>query len=240
MTTKPATRNELLRSLSPQGFRAQLPSLDFVKLDLRQTLCEAGGKICHIYFPEDAIASVITEMVDGSMVEVGMTGIEGMVGFPVLLGSGISAHKIIVQVCGYAYRMRAMDCKKLFDRNASFREATLNYFETFLNLASQTAACNRLHCIEQRFARWLLMATDRLGRNTLPMTHEFLSAMLGARRAGITEIAKEFQQMGVIDYHRGQIELTDRKALEAKACECYTADHMQLRSLKNKSAKRTH
>jgi CRP-like cAMP-binding protein len=102
------------------------------------------------------------------------------------------------------------------------------FTESLLNLSAQTAACNRLHSIEQRCARWLLMASDRIQSLTMPMTHDFLSSMLGARRAGVTEVAGELQRSGLIRYHRGQLTITDREGLEASACECYRSDRAGL------------
>ena len=127
--------------------------------------------------------------------------------------------------------MPAAKCKEAFDQSPAFRAAVLRYVAAFLDLGAQTAACNRLHSIEQRCARWFLMALDRLDGDVMPMTHEFLASMLGVRRAGITETAGELQRAGLIRNGRGEVTVVDRPGLEAMACECYGLDHARLMGL---------
>lgn len=205
--------------------------LDPVSLSLRQVLHEAGAPLEHVYFLGQGVASVLTNMADGSTIEVGMIGMEGMVGVPALLGGETSVQRIIVQVPGTALRMHAALCKAAFDQSEAVRRVTLRFAEAMLNLSAQTAACNRLHSIEQRCARWLLMAFDRTQSETIPITHEFLASMLGVRRAGVTNTAGELQRSGLIRYQRGQLTLVDRDGLEASACECYRIDHERLSQL---------
>ena len=227
-------KNFLLKALSPKEIASLLPDLQLVTLPLRQTLYEAASPFQYVYFPEDSLASVIMTMADGAMVEVGMIGAEGVVGMPALLGTGVSAQQVIVQAQGTAFRIDAGRCKAFFDRSEAFRQIILRFSEDFFNLAAQTSACNRLHSVEQRCARWLLMATDRMQSDNIPMTHEFLSAMLGTRRAGVTETAGELQRSGLIRYHHGQLTVVNRKGLSALACECYHADHVRLSDLEEK------
>jgi CRP-like cAMP-binding protein len=130
-----------------------------------------------------------------------------------------------VQIPGDALRMNAVRCKAAFDQSAGVRRLALRFTESMLNLSAQTAACNRLHSIEQRCARWLLMASDRIGADVMPMTHEFLSTMLGVRRAGVTVTAQELQRSGLIRYHRGEVTIRDHDGLAESACECYRIDH---------------
>jgi hypothetical protein len=136
--------------------------------------------------------------------------------------------EVIVQVPGTAKRMSAALCKAAFDRSEVVRRVALRFTEAVLNLSAQTAACNRLHSIEQRCARWLLMAIDRIQSDRMPLTHEFLASMLGVRRAGVTNTAGELQRSGLIRYHHGQLTVVDREGLEATACECHRIDHERL------------
>jgi CRP-like cAMP-binding protein len=156
---------------------------------------------------------------------------EGMVGGQVLLGGLTSNHQSLAQSPITALRMDAARCKAAFDQSAAARRVMLRFIEAVLDLASQTAACNRLHSIEQRCARWLLMSSDRIHSDTMPMTHEFLASMLGVRRAGVTTSLGELDRSGLIENGRGQVTITDREGLEATACECYGLDHSRLERL---------
>ena len=131
----------------------------------------------------------------------------------------------IVQVPGSALRMKAAECMAAFDQSAAVRSVIMRFVGSLLDLGAQTAACNRLHNIEQRCARWLLVAHDRLQTDVMPMTHELLASMLGVRRAGVTEAAGELQRRGLIRYHHGSVTIVDREGLEASACECSRIDH---------------
>jgi CRP-like cAMP-binding protein len=133
-----------------------------------------------------------------------------------------------VQVPGTALRMNAVKCKAAFDESPAVRSVILRYTQTLIDLSGQTAACNRLHSIEQRGARWLLMAHDRMDGNLMPMTHEFLASMLGVRRAGVTETIGELHRSGLIRNNRGVVTILDREGLEAAACECFRIDHERL------------
>lgn len=226
-----AAKNRLLAAMPQQDLQRFFSKLHPVSLSLRQVLHEAGAPLEHVYFLEEGVASVLTNMADGSTIEVGMIGMEGMVGVAALLGGEISAQQVIVQVPGTALRMSAALCKAAFDQSEAIRRVTLRFAEAVMNLSAQTAACNRLHSIEQRCARWLLMAFDRTQSDTIPITHEFLASMLGVRRAGVTNTAGELQRSGLIRYQRGLITLVDRQGLEASACECYRIDHERLNQL---------
>jgi CRP-like cAMP-binding protein len=160
-----------------------------------------------------------------------MIGIEGIVGVSALLGAGTSSQHVIVQIPGSALRMDAASCKAAFDLRSSVRATVLRFIDAFLILVAQTAACNRLHSARQRCARWLLMASDRIESDTMAITHEFLSFMLGVRRTGVTAIARELQRSRLIEYRHGRIRILDRHGLQAVACECYGIDHEALRRL---------
>jgi CRP-like cAMP-binding protein len=150
-----------------------------VSLPLRHVIYDVGAPLDYVYFIEQGLVSILMNMSNGSTIEVGMIGREGMVGMPALLGGETSHRQFIVQGPVTALRMNAALCKAAFDHSAAVRRVVLRFTEAILDLASQTAACNRLHLVEQRCARWLLMSSDRLHSDIIPMTHEFLAAMLG-------------------------------------------------------------
>jgi CRP-like cAMP-binding protein len=225
------TKNRLLAALSPTDFARISNDLQPVNLAKRQILYEVGEAFDFIYFIEDGFASVLTTMVDGTSSEVGMVGPEGLIGVSALLGGRSSAQQVVMQVAGTALRMTAAVCKAAFDGNPGIRVVLLRFIEDLLNLSSQTAGCNRLHSVERRSARWLLMASDRLGDDVLPLTQEFIAAMLGVRRSGVSEAAGELQRSGLIRYRRGEIRIIDRAGLEKTACECYGLDRQRLRRL---------
>jgi CRP-like cAMP-binding protein len=205
------------------------PDLEPVSLSLRQVLYEPGVEIKHLYFMEEGLCSILTVMEDGASVEVGMVGSDGMLGYTALLVSGqASANEVIVQVPGKALRIDYAAFKKAFDRSEGIRRVIFRCIGDGIMLGAQTAACNRLHSMEQRLARWLLMAADRIGSETMPMTHEFLAQMLGVRRAGVTLVAGELQRSGLIGYHHGTVTILNRDSLEETACECYHLDHKRL------------
>ena len=223
-----SSKNLLLAAMSQEDLESYFSDLHPVSLSLRQILYEAGARLEYVYFIEEGVASILTTMADGSTIEVGMIGMEGMVGVSALLGGYLSAQQVIVQVPGTALRMSAALCKAAFDQSAAVRGLALRFTEAILNLSAQTAACNRLHSIEQRCVRWLLMAIDRIQSDRMPLTHEFLASMLGVRRAGVTNTAGDLQRSGLIRYHHGQLTIVDREGLEAMACECHRIDHDRL------------
>jgi CRP-like cAMP-binding protein len=223
--TSSSTQNRLLAALPPAELERYFSELRPVSLAQRQVLYEPGTPLTHVYFIKEGIVSILTKMADATTIEVGMIGIEGAVGTAALLGGEASSQQALVQVSGSALRMNAAECKAAFDQSPAVRAVMMRFVEALFDLSAQTAACNRLHTIEQRCARWLLMAHDRLQDDIMPMTHEFLASMLGVRRAGVTETAGELQRSGLIHYHHGRLTIVDREGLEATACECYRIDH---------------
>lgn len=175
----------------------------------------------YIYFPLDSMVSLVAQMAGGAEVEVGVTGFEGVVGLPALLGVDRSPHLNMVQMPGGAVRARAAVLRDELGRGGALLQVTLRYAQSVMVMAAQTAACNALHTLAERLAKWLLMSHDRRRGDELPLTHDFLSMMLGCRRAGVTEAAVVLQAEGLIKYHRGRITVTDREGLEGFACECY-------------------
>jgi CRP-like cAMP-binding protein len=228
MSNNTNTRNHLLSALPEEELSEFRSSLTQVSLSHKQIIHERNTPIDHVYFIEHGITSVLTVMSNGEVSEVGMIGTEGMVGMSALLGAEASAQRIIVQVPGSALRMNAALCKASFDRRPAFHRTVLRFVDTFLSLSAQTAACNLLHSAEQRCARWLLMASARMRSDAMPMTHEFLSSMLGIRRTGVTAIAGALQRAGLIQYRRGRIRITNRDGLISAACECYRLDRERI------------
>ncbi len=165
--------------------------------------------------------SIVAMMRDGAAVEVGIAGREGMLGVQAVLGDDISLNEAMVQIPGSALRLPAEVLRREAQTSVQLRGVLLRYVQAYLNSATQSAACNRAHLLEQRLARWLLTARDRAGADRLPLTHEFIAMMLGVRRAGVTVAAQSLQSAGLIHYAHGRITIADREGLEAAACECY-------------------
>lgn len=192
-----------------------------MELGSGQILYHSGQPVDYVYFPTGAMVSLVAQMATGAEVEVGVTGFEGVVGLPALLGVEKSPHLNMAQMPGGAVRARAAALREEMGRGGALLRMTLLYSQSVMVMASQTAACNALHTLSERLAKWLLMSHDRRRGGELPLTHEFLSMMLGVRRAGVTEAAVVLQAEGLIEYHRGHITVLDREGLEGFACECY-------------------
>jgi len=222
-------RRNLLLAALPAGELALLtPHLKPVLLEQGQVLQEQGEAIDEVYFPSDGIISLLAVMQQGNAIELATIGYEGAVGSFSGLGPRRSHTRAVVQVPGAALRIPAARFRKAAGESAAVRNIVVRYGEMLLIQVQQTAACNALHPVEARLSRWLLQARDRLQSNTIQLTHEFLSQMLGVRRTTVTVVANSLQLAGLIRYHRGQIEIVDRQGLEAKACECYEAIRRQI------------
>jgi CRP-like cAMP-binding protein len=221
MTDQPAPRNRLLAALPPDDLARFLPRLEPVELTLRQILQEVEQPIRAVYFPETGYLSRLAYMDNGDSAEVGLIGPEGMMGLAPLLGADIEGFEIMVQVPGTGLRIGTAAFREELERIPSLRPTLSRYALAHFEQVTRSAACNGRHHIEQRLARWLLMAHDRVGTDDFPMTHEFMSMMLGVRRAGVTVAAGVLQKAGFIRYERGRIAITDRPGLEAASCECY-------------------
>lgn len=213
--------NNLLTALPTAGYQRLLPHLEFVNLLREQVLFDAEEVIEYVYFSNTALVSLIAIMGSGAVVEVGVVGKEGMVGLPVCWGGDTTTIQAIVQIAGTALRMKAQPLKAEFNRGGALQQLLLRYTQALYTHTAHTAACNRMHTIEARLARWLLTVQDRINSDELHLTQEFLSQMLGARRSGVTEAASTLSQAGMIYYSRGKITICDRKALELTTCECY-------------------
>jgi CRP-like cAMP-binding protein len=195
--------------------------MEQVSLSHGQTIILPYEPIPFVYFPVNSLLSLVTVMEDGSTVEAGAIGREGMAGLPILLDAGTTPSQTLAQIPGKAVRVKAEIIKKAFDAGGALRHILHRYIHTTIVVGSQTAACNRLHHIEARLCRWLLMSSDGVGSEELSLTQEFLSTMLGVRRAGVSEAASQLMDKGLIRYQRGRIQIVDKKSLETAACECY-------------------
>jgi CRP-like cAMP-binding protein len=213
--------NRLLAALPASEWERLLADLEPLEMDVRQPVYEPGRPIEHIYFPVDAVLSVLAVMDDGQAVEVATVGNEGMVGVPVFLGVSTSPGLSFCQVPGRSWRMPAGPFQELANGAGTLQAVLPRYTFAFFTQLAQGAACNRVHTVDQRLARWLLMTHDRVRRDQFSLTQEFMAQMLGTRRATVSEAAGRLQQNGLIAYSRGVMRITGRKDLEAVACECY-------------------
>lgn len=212
-------KNRILAALPKDDIDRLAPFLSPVSLKLHTPLLD--GRADHAYFLEEGLASVVLTLADGKTVEVGVIGIDGVVGLPILLGAESMPGETFIQVTGSGYRIDAKRLKNEFERNGKLRDHLQKYLLANLIQSAQNAACNRLHTISERLARWLLTCHDRVQSDRLPLTHEFLSQMLGAPRSTVTLAAGMLHQAGLIDYSRGHVNITNRQKLEDAACECY-------------------
>jgi len=207
--------------MPPAAYAELKPHLKLLAVKQRHSVHEPNVAIETVLFPIDAVVSIVTQMTDGATVEVGLVGREGMTGLPVLLGTGRTVQRAFAQIAGTAWYADASIVRKLFDENQEFRTQVLRYSFATMTAISQFAACNRLHQANERCARWLLMAHDRVPGDEIRLTQEFLSEMIGVRRPGVTVIALALQEAGLIRYRRGKITVLDRGRLQARSCECY-------------------
>lgn len=214
-------KNRLLAALPKEEYKRLLPNLESVSLEFKQVLYQPDELIRYVYFPTNSVISLLTIMEDGNIVEVGTVGNEGIAGLPVFLGAEKIPSQAISQIPGDAMRMRADVLKREVTPGSPLYTLLQRYTQGLLNQLAQSAACNRLHSIEQRFCRWLLMSQDRVESDRFILTQEFLSQMLGVRRASVNEVATTIQKAGIIRYSRGKMTICDRLGLEATACECY-------------------
>lgn len=217
----PQSINHLLASLPPADYERLKAHLEPVELHHGNVLYKAGDQIDYLYFPFNSMVSLISSLSDGSSVEIGITGYEGMLGISAVLGVDVSPHEAMVQIPDGAVRIKVGALREEFNRGGALHDSLLRYLQLLLLQTGQIAACNRLHSISERLARWLLMSQDRCRSDNLPLTQEFLSIMLGIRRAGVTEAALILQGQEFISYRRGQVRILDRAGLEDFTCECY-------------------
>lgn len=215
--------NQLLRLLPREDFEELSPLLCACPLQKRKIIYKVHSFLDFVYFPISGVVSAMTIMEDGCAIEVATIGNEGMTGLSAFIGGESSPYEVMVQIPGDALRMRVDAFKEAVDRHRCLRQIMILYHTAFSAQLSYAIACNGLHSVEQRCCRWLLLAHDRVSSNRLLLTHEFLSIMLGVRRASISEILQRLQKLGLIRNGRGTIDIVDRPGLESAACECYGA-----------------
>ncbi len=213
--------NRLLAALPAEDYQRLSPHLEPVKLLQHQILFNAGENYKYAYFPSHSIVSTVVTMENGSTTEIGVIGNEGMVGLPIVLNTSYTNSTAIVQVGNGGYRIAAKRLQEEFNRQGALNRLLMHYVQARIIQLGQTAACNRYHHLEQRFARWLLTLRDNLQQDEFQLTQEFISQMLGMRRTGVTEVASKFKKAGIINYKRGTIRIVSQEKLEAHTCECY-------------------
>jgi len=218
-------KNRVLASLPASELMRLAPHLSPVTLKLNQTLQDAGQMVDTVYFLEEGICSHVVTMEAGSTVEVGITGRDGFVGLPAVLGTGRNLNRSFMQIPGHGFRVKATILREQCEASSELRSCFQRYFQGLLAQTAQTAACNRVHELEERLARWLLMCQDRMQSDQFHITHEFLAMMLGTRRTTVTVAAGTLHKAGLITYSRGRVTVQDREGLEQAACECYQIIH---------------
>lgn len=229
-TTQPSERttpdakqihNQILLAIPDEEFRSIRPHLQFVSLSRHLSLHEPHRTVRFAYFPNAGVISLVIDMKNGKSVEAGLLGNEGASGMSAVLGLSNSPLRQVVQIAGDGVRVRISALREILPSTARLQMVLNRYAAGFAIQIAQTAACNRLHKIEERLARWLLMAQDRVSSAILPITHDFLATMLGTDRSSVSLAAGILQKKGIIRYTRGSVNILNRKKLEHFACECY-------------------
>lgn len=222
------SHNALLRVLTDDQ-SSSLEGVELAWLETRHGVYESDGPMNVVHFPVDAVISVVTTLADGTSFEVGTIGSEGTTGIFAALGASSVPNATFCQVEGHSFVMARSLFMRLFAEIDVFRLAVNAYIVGYINVLAQLVACNGVHSLDARCARWLLMTHDRVGRNRFPLTQEFLAQMLGVRRSGVTLAASAFAEAGFIKYSRGTIDMLDRRGLEREACECYDVTRRELK-----------
>lgn len=223
-------KKAILAGLEEPASALVLNAGSLVDLSVRDKIYDPDVRIDYVYFPLDCVLSVVTGMQDGRQIEIGTIGREGMSAIPLLLGAKTTANECYCQVPGKAIRVEGALFQNLRS-TPRFRQLLDRYVQAYVNMLGQLAACNRLHHVYERCARWLLMTHDRVGLTAIRLTHEYLAMMLGTERSGVTIAAATLQHAGFIRYNRGTITILDRPGLEGASCECYDVAREQFGGL---------
>ena len=221
LSTGAPIKNNILHALLNSEYKHLRRKLEKVVLKRGEIIYRANQRIEHVYFPETAVVAMIDTVDDGSTVEVGIIGHEGMVGINVFLGCLVTPDKAVVQVSGTAMRMNTVDLRKELRFGSPLQALLLRYTQALLAIISQSVACSQHHTVGQRLARWLLTMHDHADSNQFEMPQDAIAAMLGARRAGISVAAGKLQALRLISYRRARIRILDEAGLKRKSCECY-------------------
>ena len=215
------TGNKILAALNGADYQQLISQLEQVTLAQGEVVYESGDRIDYVYFPETAVFSMLCTMSDGGTAEVGPVGREGLVGLNIFFGADTTPTQLVVHVAGTARRVGAeLFRRELRSERSAIPHLLFRYTQMLLAMTGQSSVCNKLHSLEQHLAKWLLMMHDYVGDELL-LTHDLIALTLGVRRAGISGSASDFKNEGLIDYNRGRMQILNRRALEAKACECY-------------------
>ncbi len=225
MSINSALSNRILSALPAADLKRLSTHLEPVSLANGEVLYTRERSITQVYFPTTCLISLVALLNDGTMVEAGMVGHEGVLGVPIILGVSESSTEAMVQSPGEAMRMSAASLRSFIAQDGVLNKLLLRYIHSLLAQIVQTAACNRVHTLNERLARWLLLTHDRVNSDRFELTHEFLATMLGTRRAGVSVAAKALKDAGLIDYSRGHLRILDRSGLENASCECYSFVH---------------
>ena len=218
--------NRLISGLPRRTRNTLLADCKLVELKFARVRCAEGDPTEHVYFPTDSVISLVTTLADGSRLEVGIIGNEGMLGTSILLGVNVSPQRAIVQGGGSALRMSAAAFARHCKQDVYLRRVMSRYVHVLMEQLALTAACTLYHPVESRLARWLLMTRQRVGNDRFHLTHEFLAYMLGVRRAGVTHAARSLHVQGLIDYRRGAIEVLDPSGLQNASCACFAGGNL--------------
>ena len=225
LATDHSYKNRILACLPNSELKRLAPHLVPVNLKVNDTLLEAGQNVDEAYFLEQGLCSIVVEMKNGGTVEVGLIGKEGLVGAPAVMGAEHAPNRAFIQMAGSGFRINIKALREQGERSSELRSCLQKSMQGLLALTAQTAACNRVHEIPERLARWLLTCHDRVESDRMEITHEFLGMMLGTGRPTVTLAAGTLHKAGLIAYSRGHVTITDRKGLENAACECYRTVH---------------
>ena len=217
------TANRILNGLNARELALIRPYLVEVPLEFGSVIAEPGHPAEFVYFPTDSALSIVGTTEQGGTVEVATVGPEGVAGVSALLGRNHLPFRIVAQVAGHAWRSPTEAVTRHLKECGELHERLLAYSGTMIFQMGQSAICNRFHNAKQRLARWLLLTMDRAGARDLPLTHEFISSMVGGPRSAITEAASALREAGAIDYRRGLVSVADQERLQREACECYAA-----------------
>jgi CRP-like cAMP-binding protein len=221
--------NQILLGLPTNESEMLLPKLEFVRLKVHHVLHEPGDSLKSAYFCNTGLISILTVFEDGKSVEVGLVGKEGFIGLPLVAGFRTAPTRAIAQIEASAFRVDGDTLIAILRQCPNLERSLQQFSQIMAAQVTQIAACNRLHEVNERLARWLLMSAERVGSDAMPLTHEFLGQMLGTRRSSVTVAAGMLQKAGMIAHTRGDVRIIDRKKLEEAACECYETMQRQIR-----------
>ena len=218
---KLVVKNRILSALPAEEYKRLIHNLKPVALEYKQVIYEPNKPIRYVYFPNDGVICLLSTVMGRTAVEIGLLGNEGMLGIPIFLGTNSTPHLAIVQASGSALRLKANFLGEEFKRGGKLQEMLLRFTQAQLIMISQTAVCNRLHALDGRLSRYLLLMHDRVDGDEFHLTQNLMSQMLGVQRTGVTAAAGILQKRNMIGYTRGKIAMLDRRRLEDNACECY-------------------